>query len=366
MSTFDVAIAGGGLIGVSIAWELAGAGLHVVVLDRQEPGREASWAAAGMLAPAPESERDISLTELGIASLDLYPNFSAAIENESKKTASYATTGTREIFDASSQRDQKFSLYQRLGIRAEVTFTDGREGIWLPDEASVDPRALFSAALAAAKQRGVEIRGACAVSELFFERGCCIGVFAGEKIVAKHVVIAAGCFSGKLLATSKSGAAYAPTRPVRGQMIALRKDGVSLSHVLRSATGYLVPRADGRIVAGSTSEEAGFEKETTPQGLQKIFNTAVNLCPALKGAEFAESWSGLRPGTPDDLPIVGPTDIPGLLVATGHYRNGILLAPITAQLVRKWVLGEPVETNMEQFSPLRFRKENWTKNPAAI
>ena len=145
-----------------------------------------------------------------------------------------------------------------------------------------------------------------------------------------------------------------PTRPVRGQMMALRADAVRLRRVLRSGKGYLVPRRDGRVVAGSTSEEVGFENRVTPAGLRQVLNAAVELCPGLAGAEVLETWSGLRPGTPDDLPILGPTDMSGLLIATGHYRNGILLAPVTAKLIREWIVDGRTTFNAEAFSPMRF------------
>jgi glycine oxidase len=140
-------------------------------------------------------------------------------------------------------------------------------------------------------------------------------------------------------------------------MLSLRHPEVKIRRVLRSAKGYLVPRADGRILAGSTLEDAGFEKAVTPAGMQKIMNAARELVPALVGAEIVEKWAGLRPGTPDNLPILGPTDLPGLIVATGHYRNGILLAPVTAKLVRAWVCGEPASPDATSFSPQRFTRQ---------
>jgi len=179
-------------------------------------------------------------------------------------------------------------------------------------------------------------------------------IAGGEEISAGHVVLAAGCFSSQIAAESGFLARCSPTRPVRGQMMALRPDGVSQRRVLRSTRGYLVPRQDGHIVAGSTSEEAGFEKRVTPEGMRKIFDAALELSPGLASAEIIETWSGLRPGTPDDLPIIGPTDIEGLFVATGHYRNGILLAPVTAKLVREWIVDGRTEFEAEAFSPMRF------------
>ena len=373
MSAFDVAIVGGGAIGVSIAFELAAADLRVIVLDRQQPGMEASWAAAGMLSPAPDSPRDIPLAPLGRESLRLYPEFIAAVEDESGESASYARDGALEIFagpQGEAERDRKAAEYSLLDLAAEAlpltgarahekSFTpDATAALWLPQEATIEPRLLMSALLAAARNLGAEIRAGCAVTSLLSARNRCTGVVAGtEKIDAAHVVIAAGCFSAQLAGAAPPLARLLPTRPVRGQMLALRRDDFALSRVLRSAHGYLVPRRDGRIIAGSTKEEAGFEKRVTAAGIRKVLDAAIELCPALASAEIVETWSGLRPGTPDDLPILGPTGIEGLLVATGHYRNGILLTPVTARLIRDWIVQGAAgfgEFDEAAFSPLRF------------
>ncbi len=372
MSTFDVAIVGGGVIGASIAFELAAEKLRVVVLDRQQPGQEASWAAGGMLSPAPDSPRDIPLTPLGRESLRLYPQFVAAVEEDSGKSASYARSGAIEVLLAPHgeiDRDQKVAEYGLLDLavepiplsqareREKSITPDARAALWLPEEATVEPRPLMNALLAAAQNRGVAIRSDCRVSSLLCEQDRCLGVIAGgEKIDAAHVVVAAGCFSGELANGTVHLERLLPTRPVRGQMLALRHDSSRLNCVLRSERGYLVPRRDGRIVAGSTKEEAGFEKRVTAAGIRKVLDAAIELCPALAAAEIVETWSGLRPGTPDDLPILGPTDIEGLSIATGHYRNGILLAPVTAKLVREWIVRGHTDFDAAAFSPLRFNR----------
>jgi glycine oxidase len=369
--TFDVVIVGGGLIGVSIAFELAAEKLRVAVLDRQEPGREASWAAAGMLSAVPESEKDAALVPLKMASLKQYPEFVSAVEAVTGKSAAFVRQGALEILLApgsAAERDDRITRYRNFGIAAEAVSTathssgraTGRDcaAIWLPEEATVEPRPLFESVVAAAQRRGADIQQYRCVTGLLLEGGRCTGVLAGdEKIYSEHVVIAAGCFSAELLGGTGGLSRYAPTRPVRGQIIALRHPTIRLESVLRSEHGYLVPRRDGQIVAGSTSEEVGFEKRTTPEGLRKIMDAAIELIPSLAEAERVDTWCGLRPGTPDDLPSLGPTDIPGLLMATGHYRNGILLAPITARLMRHWISGSgtsgiPIETKL--FLPMRF------------
>ena len=380
MSAYDVIIVGGGLIGSSIAFELSSEKLRVALLDRQEPGREASWAAAGMLAPGPDSSDATALVPLGIESLRLYPEFVAAIEKASVNSTDFTRTGTFEVFRgprAEAQRDAMVAEFRRLAIGAEaISLNDARkhepslathEGAiaWLPDEATIDPRLLIESVLAAARQSGAEIRANCAVNALLYEREACAGVIAGgQKIAAKQVIIAAGSFCSTINDAAHEANSqrttqlrqYAPVHPVRGQMLALRSETVQLKKVLRSQHGYLVPRRDGRIIAGSTLENAGFAKQVTPQGVRQILDAALDLAPALIDAKIVEEWSGLRPGTPDLLPIIGPTDITGLWLATGHYRNGILLAPATAKIMRDWIVTGKSNFNAESFSPLRFTK----------
>jgi glycine oxidase len=374
---YDVIIVGGGLIGSSIAFELSSEKLRVVVLDRQEPGREASWAAAGMLSPGPDSPGSSALVPLGKKSLRLYPEFIAAIEKASGKSTDFTRNGTFEIFrgrQAEIARNKMVGEFHHLGLAAAaISLNEARQHepslgpqtgavAWLSEEATVDPRLLMDAVLAAAKQNGAEIRANCPVDALLYEGKACAGVIAsGQKIAANQVVIAAGSFCGTITEAATPDAdprpqlsPYAPVHPVRGQMLALRSKTVKLKKVLRSEYGYLVPRRDGRIIAGSTLENAGFVKQVTPQGVRQILDAALELAPALADAKIVEEWSGLRPGTPDLLPIIGPTDFAGLWLATGHYRNGILLAPATAKIMRDWIVTGKPNFDAESFSPLRF------------
>jgi glycine oxidase len=372
--SYDVVIVGGGIIGTSCALALAEEGMSVVVLDRQEPGREASWAAAGMLSPAPHLAGDEGLVPLASESLRLYPNFIHAIESVSQKTANYSRKGAIEVFfgvDGPAERDRSVESCRRLGLHAEaISATEARHrepaiastaraATFFPAEESVEPRALFDAALEAARARGVEIRPHCTVHSLAIERDGCAGVMMqDERLAAGIVVVAAGCFSRQIFPENsywgRRLAPFVPTRPVRGQLLALLPLDTRLDCPVRSARGYLVPRSSGTIIAGSTIEEAGFDKRTTIEGLQKIRKTAVELVPDLAGAEIIESWCGLRPGTPDGLPILGPVDIEGIILATGHFRNGILLAPVTARLVKDWVTGKAPSLPVEAYSPHRF------------
>jgi glycine oxidase len=218
-------------------------------------------------------------------------------------------------------------------------------------EAAVDNRALTSAVLRAARGSGAEVRAQAPVEAITLAGGRSSGVMiAGERLAARHVVIAAGCFSSEIAGIDR----YAPVRPVRGQMVALHSEHVDLRHVIRSKRGYIVPRGAGICVIGSTLENAGFNKRITPAGIAQILAAALEIAPGLRDAEMTESWSGLRPDTPDHMPALGPTDVEGLWIATGHYRNGILLAPITAKLIASWITGERLAISCEAFSPLRF------------
>jgi glycine oxidase len=374
MKTCDVAIIGGGIIGISCALALAEAGLRVAVFDRQEPGREASWAAAGMLSPAPHLPGDELAVPLAYESFRLYPEFIFAIESASAKRTNYTQEGAIEIFfgpDAPNERDRHVERCQKLGIRAEaISATEARRrepaiasttraAVFFADEAAVEPHALMPAAMEAARTHGVEIRANSAVQSLTLRNNRCTEIIAGnERIATEHVVIAAGCYSGEIFTPDSSCgqrlAPFLPTRPVRGQMLAMVPRDTSLARAVRSSHGYVVPRSNGWLVAGSTLEEVGFDKHTTTEGLQQVRKAAVEMIPDLADAEIAESWSGLRPGTPDGLPILGSIDIEGVILATGHFRNGILLAPATAQLVKAWITGGEIKMNMEAYSPFRF------------
>jgi glycine oxidase len=366
MKKFDVAIAGGGLIGGAIALELARAGLRVGVFDRGEPGREASWAGAGILSPAPENPGAIPLVPLGKASLALYPEFIAAVEEISGHSAGFRPKGTIEaLFSADAARELStlIALHHGLGLKAEpLRAEDARElepalspdveaAALRPEEASVDNRALTRAVLQAAQQSGVEIFPGDAARAIWRESGRCAGLeLQGGKVSAKWTIVAAGCFSSRIEGVKT----YAPVRPAKGQMIALHADGIEIERVLWSEKIYLVPRNDGRILAGATVEYMGFDKEVTAGGLEKILSAAIELAPELAAARVEETWAGLRPDSPDHLPILGPTDLDGLVIATGHFRSGILLTPVTARLVREWLTEQRVSIDWERFSPMRF------------
>jgi len=370
MST-DAVIVGAGIIGCAVACELAGAGWKVRLLDRQKPAAEATWAAAGMLAPGPEGPGLEALAPLGRESLGLYPGFVEGIEAASGMHVGFRRQGALITFfgpAANHEQGEYLAELARFGMAGEpLTGEEARRreprlnpevasAIWMAEEASVDNRALGRALALAASRQGVELQAGVEVQGLIVEGKRCRGVVAGgERISAGHVVIAAGCYSAGI----EHVARYAPTLPARGQMLALDAGMALPGTVLRShrgghLAGYLVPREDGRLIAGSTMEYAGFDKSQTPGGMRRILAAAVEMVPALENAPIIETWSGLRPDTPDHLPILGPTDIDGLSIATGHHRNGILLAPITARLARQWMLGQATDLPLEPFLPSRF------------
>jgi glycine oxidase len=366
METFDVAIAGGGLIGAAIALELTQAGLQVGIFEHELPGQGASWAAAGILSPAPESSAMIALVPIGRVSLKLYPEFVATVEEISGENVGYRSKGTLEILfsqDAQAELSTIIALHHGLGLKAEPLSADDARGmepaisgevaaaVFRPNEAAVDNRALTRATLSAATRRGAKVFTGRRVTGICETNGHCTGLtFGDEKVQARWTVIAAGSRSAEIGGVSR----YAPIRPAKGQMMALRTNNLKIERVVWSDKVYLVPRDDGRILVGATVEYVGFEKTVTAGAMQTLLCGAIDLVPGLASAQVEETWAGLRPDSPDHLPIIGATDLEGLLIATGHFRSGILLAPITARMIREWITKQSVTTDWERFSPLRF------------
>jgi len=368
MKSFDVAIAGGGLIGGSIALELAQAGLRVAIFDQSEPGHEASWAGAGILSPAPENAASITMVPLAKASMALYPEFVENVEEISGQTVGFRPKGTLQALfsrDAERELSTVIALHHGLSLKAEpMRADDARElepalspemeaAVLRPEEASVDNRALTRAVLTAAHKSGVEIFAGRKATSIWRTGQRCAGLIfgeQGEKTSAKWTIVAAGSFSAQIAGAQP----FAPVKPAKGQMAALRSTDVQIERVLWSDKIYLVPRNDGRILAGATVEYVGFDKHVTASGLERLLSGALELAPGLASARVEETWAGLRPASPDHLPILGATDLAGLLIATGHFRSGIVLAPITARLLREWVTESCASVDCERFSPLRF------------
>src|SRR5215469_16226109 len=366
MKTFDAAIAGGGLIGASIALELAEAGFNVALFDARDPGREASWASAGMISPAPENADMIPFLPMSLASVALYPDFIRKVEDLSGIDVGYKKNGALDVLlDGNIEQELStiIALQHGVGLKAqalngeqarklEPSLTDETQAaIFREDEAALDTRALIDATLKAAARKGVEIFAGNGAKGLWKAGSRCKGLLLENgQVEAKWTIIAAGCFSARI----DGVAPYAPVFPAKGQMISLRCESVELQHILWLEHKYLVPRKDGRIIAGSTIERTGFDHDVTAGGVQLILREVMKMVPGLENARIEETWAGLRPDSPDHLPIIGPTDLDGLLIATGHFRSGILLTPVTSRMIREWVTTQKVTVDWQRLSPMRF------------
>ena len=397
--SFDAIFVGGGAISLSCAWRAAQRGARVVVLERAEPPAGATRVAAGMLAPVGElTFGEPELLRMTLESARLYPDFVTELEAASGKTTGYTRQGALHIAldrDEAAQLRRVHDLQRSLGLEAEwLAPRRCRElepgltpsfngGVHAPDEASVDPRALTAALLAAlggkaASRTGggaasalggtgerpmprssktmAEVRTGCEVAAGLFEGARLIGVrtATGEEFFGDAVVLANGAWAGQ--AEWLPEPARPPVRPVKGQILELRsRDGSPpCARIVASERVYLVPRADGRLIVGATVEERGFDTVVTAGGVHELLREAYRVLPDIAEMELVDSMASLRPGTPDNLPLVGPGAIEGLVLATGHYRNGILLAPLTAEAVAALLAGEAPPDTVAAADPLRL------------
>jgi glycine oxidase len=366
--SFDVAVVGGGVIGLSCAWRAAQRGARVAVLERGEPGGGATRVAAGMLAPVGElTFGEPELLELTLASARLYPQFVAELEAASGEETGYQELGALHVAldrDEAAQLRRVHDLQRSLNLEAEWLSTrQCRElepglatsfhgGVVAAGEAAIDPRALTDVLLAACEEEGVEVHAGTEVVDGIFEGGRLVGVrTAGGQsdaqgtfdrpldVHAQTVVLANGVWSGRTEWLPEH--ARPRVRPVKGQVVELRARNSEppTHHILASERVYLVPRPDGRLVVGATVEEMGFDTAVTAGGVHELLREAYRLLPDVAEMELLDAIAGLRPSTPDNLPLVGPGAIEGLVLATGHFRNGILLAPLAAQAVADLLTG---------------------------
>ncbi|GAA0850900.1 glycine oxidase ThiO [Streptosporangium amethystogenes subsp. fukuiense] len=367
---FHLLVVGGGVIGLSVAWRAAGRGLKVAVAD-PAPASGASHAAAGMLAPVSEvTYTEEPLLRLGLASLERWPAFAAELADASGHDLDHRADGTLDVAfgsDDLAALDDLAAFVAKLGLSAERL--TGREcrrlepmlapavrgGMLAGGDAWVDPRKVTSALLTALERAGGTLVRA-RVAGLLTAAGAVTGVrlATGESVGAERVVLAAGAWSGSLPGMPPE--ALPPVRPVKGQIMRLRSPAPILRRCVRGVVHgsnvYLVPRGDGEVVLGATQEEMGFDTRVTAGGLWELLRDARELVPGVTELEVAEVVAGLRPGTPDNLPLVGPTIVPGLHMATGHHRGGVLLAPLTADLCS----GESDPELSSICSPLRFQE----------
>lgn len=335
----NVVIVGGGIMGMSLATELAARGDRVTVLEKSVPGAEASSAAAGMLAPQLEAHGPGDMLRLSLASRALYPAYVKRIEQLSGVSTGYRECGL--LLHGDAAKLEATARWQReLGLKAAVD-TQGR--LSLPDEHQVDPPKLMRALAIAAAKAGATFRTGQVHG--LVPHGVDVGA---ERLEADAVIVAAGSWTS-LVAGAKVSARV--LQPVRGQMLELHLRLPPFDATLADDAVYLLSRGDGRVVCGSTMERVGFDKRVTAEGVASILTRALKLCPALAGAEVHATWAGLRPWTEDELPIIGRGPLPGTWLATGHFRNGILLAPVTAELISKSLHEEVLPLEM---SPFRF------------
>lgn len=372
---YDVVVVGGGLIGLGIGWRTALRSLRVAVFD-PSPGGGASHAAAGMLAPVTELHYgEEALLRLNLAAARRYPSFVAEVEAASGMEVGYRETGTLAVALDGDDRAVLDDLHRfQVGLALRVERLSAREcrrlepmlapgirgGLLVDGDHSVDNRRLGAALLVAAQRAGVDVSRQRVV-ELLVTRDRVSGVRLpdGSVVEAGAVVLAAGCWSGGL--PGVPAGALPPVRPVKGQILRLQVPAVFRPFLSRSVRGtvqgsgvYLVPRADGEVVVGATVEELGFDTAVTAGGVYELLRDAHALVPGITELPLVETLAALRPGSPDNAPLIGPSALPGLVVATGHYRNGVLLTPVTADAVAELLAEGGLPEVVAPFTPQRF------------
>jgi glycine oxidase len=379
--TADVAIIGGGVIGLTLARALRQRGVReVMLIERGRLGMEASWAAGGILAPQVEADHAGDFFRLVCASRDLYPAFAESLQEETGIEVEFDRSGTLCVgFTARDETELRRRYEWQVNEGLEVDWLTGDQArrlepclspnigaaMRLPNDWQVENRRLVAALISANQKLDVQLVTDCEVVALLIEGESVRGVETSQGSVATPiVVVAAGAWSSSIILP---GAPMIDLEPVRGQMICFvmnpDTDSKMARHVIYGPRGYLVPRRDGRLLAGSTDERVGFDRRVSEEGINAIRAMALEIAPATAGLSFS-SWAGFRPRAADGLPVLGPTeDIRGLFYATGHYRNGILLAPITGELIARAIVDGDVGAVATPFSPDRFSQRT---APAAI
>jgi len=363
----DVIVVGGGVAGLSAAWRAAKLGLSVAVID-PHPGRGATHVSGGMLAPVSEvTYTEEPLLQLGLASLARWPAFRDELQEETGIDLDYRTDGTLQVgyhSDDMAYLDRLAEFERTLGLRVERL--TGREcraeepmlspsvhgGLLARDDAWVNPRKVVTALLAAVDRHGVRVIPERAAGLVAGGDSPGVRLGSGEVVRGAWVVVAAGAWSSEILPGL-------PVRPVKGQILRLRGPAGFLSRCVRGLVHgspvYLVPRGDGEITLGATMEELGFDGRVTAGAVYELLRDAHELVPGVTELELAETATGFRPGTPDNLPLIGPAGPPGVLAATGHGRGGILLAPISAEAIAAFLTDGPVPDVVKSCDPGRFR-----------
>jgi len=381
-SRYDVVVIGAGVIGLSCAWRAARRGLSVLVVDRAEPGAGASGVAAGMLAPVTEAEwGEEELLELNLAGASAWPSFAAELEEEGGTPSGYVESGALVV---AADRDDAEELRRLLAFQRSI----GLEAEWLSGRAcrrlepglsprvpggidargdhQADPRATALALLRALAHAGGELlSGHSASVALRGERAVGVELEGFGRVEAGSTVVATGAWTSALAGVPPE--ALPPVRPVKGQILRLRRPPtapVLAERLIRTPRCYVVARPSGEVVIGATVEERGFDDRVTAEGVYVLLEAAREVLPDVGELEWVEARAGLRPGTPDNAPVVGAdVDVEGLVWATGHYRNGILLAPLTGEAVAALLAGESLPEVMRGFGPGRFGREARPEGP---
>lgn len=367
-----VVVAGGGIIGLSVGWQLLRRGVPVIIFERDEAARGASWAAAGMLAPHSEvGFEEEEFLRLGIESLSLFPRFLDEVAEDSGRRVEIDRRGTLIVGfhrDDTERIHRLWEFRDHLGLRVEwLPGAEGREiepllspkisaSIWLPDDGQVNNRALVDALKEAFIARGGRLVERAAVEAIVVENGAAKGVRARDEIVrASRVVVAAGCWSGRI--EGIPDAVKPPVRPVKGQLVSLRMtDGFEFTHVVRAPDAYLLPKDDGRLLVGATQEEMGFDLTPTAGPVMRLIERGWEAIPSIYDLAIEGIDVGLRPGSRDNEPLIGPTEVENLYYATGHHRHGILLAPVTAYALCEMMIDGKTSDLLAPFHPSRFSK----------
>lgn len=370
----DVVVIGGGVIGLGIAWRAAQAGVRVVLAD-PEPRGGASWAAAGMLAPVTEvGYGEEPLLRLNLRGARRWPSFAAELAEATGDDLGFHTSGTLLVAldaDDNAALTPVHDYQLELGLSArrlrgrelrglEPLLTPAvRGGVLAEGDHRVDPRAVTGALLDAARDAGATFADRRVIG-LATAGGRATGVHLddGTLVSADHVVLAAGCWSGGV--EGVPAGLVPPVRPVKGQIVTVRDPSGrrfmerTVRGMVRGQTVYLVPRDDGRVVIGATVEEQGFDTRVTAGGVSRLLRDGAALVPGIEELDLLEARAGLRPGSPDNLPMIGESGLPGLAVATGHFRNGMLLAPVTADAVAALLTEGAVPDWAQAAAPARF------------
>lgn len=360
-----VVVAGAGIVGLSAACELARRGMRCLILDRGRCGHEASFAAGGILAPQAETLPESPLLSIALKARDRHISLAEELLELTGITVEHHRYGVLSLAFSDEELQSLRSLtdsQKKSGLRAEMVSREGlsrlepashpdaKGAALFPDDHRVDNRLLLEALKSLASQRGVEIREFCAVRGMETTNGRITGVRTNtERIETTTLINALGAWAGQL----EGDPCAPPVRPVKGHMLSL-VDGPTMRHVVYGHHGYIVPRADGRLIVGSTMEEAGFDTRTTAAGVAQLIRIASAIATGVGNATISEIWTGLRPATPDGLPVIGKSLAEGLIVAGGLYRNGILLGPLVGEIAAALALGEKPSVDLAPFDPNRF------------